>query len=129
MHYSDNISFNLFSHSLKTFCMILVKNLFYLHVVYVQVFRTRLTPVVKMPPFLQLTFPDKNGHAAFLSFVNKESGFAFRETREGVVTLIHFFRCYQLMIVANQLLLIDNFFIATFSMLGPKSIVIAVIQI
>jgi hypothetical protein len=81
--------------------MILVKNLFYLHVVYLQVFTTRLTPVVKMPPFFKLTFPDKNRPAAFHSFTNKESGFTFRETHEGVVTLIHFFRCYQLMIVAS----------------------------
>jgi hypothetical protein len=37
------------------------------------------------------------------------SGFVIWEMHEGVVTLINFFRCYQLTIVANPLLLTDNF--------------------
>ncbi len=51
---------------------------------------TRLTPVVRTRLFLKLTFSDKNRLTAFHSFMNKESGFVFWETQEGVVALIHF---------------------------------------
>jgi hypothetical protein len=52
---------------------------------------TRLTPVIRTQFFLKPTFSDKNRLAAFFSFMNKESGFAFWEMHEGaVVTLIHF---------------------------------------
>jgi hypothetical protein len=56
-----------------------VKNLFGLWEVYLQAFMTRLTPVIRTQFFLKLTFSDKNRLAAFVSFVNKESGFAFWE--------------------------------------------------
>jgi len=56
---------------------------------------------------------------------DKENHFCAGEMREGVVDLDSFFR-YQLMVVANQLLITGDQFVTTFLMFGPKPTIIIV---
>ncbi len=76
-----------------------VKNLLGLQDVYVQVFMTRLTPVIRIWHFLKSTFSDQNRRTAFHSFINKKSCFDFMKLM--MVTLIYFAHGYQLTIFAN----------------------------
>jgi hypothetical protein len=105
----------------------MVKNLFGLPDVYLQVFMKRLTPVIRTRLFLKLTFSDKNRLVGFHLFMNKESCFAFSEMHKGVVTLIHYLSLpidgFCQPTVANRQL-----FATTFLMLGPKPIVANVNQ-
>jgi len=65
-------------------------NLFGIQYVYLQVFLTRLVPVVKMRLFLKLMNVDKNRLAAFYTLNDKETVFAFGKRKRVWPTLIHF---------------------------------------
>ena len=65
-------------------------NLFGIQYVYLQVFLTRLVPVVKTRLFLKLMNVDKNRLAAFYTFNDKETVFAFGKRKRVWPTLIHF---------------------------------------
>ena len=104
----------------------IVKNLFGIQDVFLQVLLTRLTPNIKTLLFLKLTNADKNWLTAFHTWWWRKLFLHLQNAQRCKLTLIHFCR-YQLTVVAIQMLLIGDQFVKAVLMLGWKPNVLWII--